>query len=281
MKEKDRKANMITAVGVLQIIGGVLLISLFGAISMFNRILAMIAGNPIPGPSVLLVLSIITGLIVIWRGYSNYKLASRFRRVQKVMGDNTSMKLSDFESKLFWNRKKLLKAIKKQTKNGFWPESFIDKSNEVFVLGDNPSVIVSDTGDLTLDQLLDTANGFVNDIKAAARAIEDKELKSQVETLSDICGQIYSFIKKNPEKAGLVRRLSNYFLPTTAALLTKYTHLQGQTVKTDSMTEAMEKIAEVTPTLVEVFKKQLDALYSEKAMDVDVEIEVLQSMAGM
>jgi len=281
MKPKDRKANMITAIGVLQIIGGILLIFLFGAIALFNRILALIAGNAAPERSVMLAISTIVGMFVIWRGYLNYKLASRFRRIQRVIGDSTSIKISELQSKLYWSRRKVLKALRKQMANGFWPDSFIDAKNDIFVLGFNPSVVISDTGDLVLNELLDTANGFIHDIKTANSKIKNSELKSHVETLTEIAKQIYEFIKKNPEKAGPMRRLSNYFLPTTAALLTKYVHLQEQTVKTDSMTEAMQKIEEVMPTLVEVFRKQLDAVYSEKAMDVDVEIEVLQSMAEM
>jgi len=281
MKDKDRKANMITATGVLQIIGGILLMFLFGSISLFNRILAFIAGETVSEPPVLLAASIIIGSLIVWRGYLNYKLASRFRRVSRAMGEESSMKLSDLEGKLFWSRRKLLKALRKQAKNGFWPESFIDKKNEVFILGYNPASVVSDTGDIVLNELLDESNGFIHDMISANRKVEDPTLKSQVKTLTDIAGQIYAYVKLNPDKAGLIRRLSNYFLPTTAALLTKYVHLQGQKIKTDSMTEAMQKIAEVMPTLVEVFKKYLDSLYSEKAMDVDVEIEVLQSMAGM
>ncbi|MCL2628183.1 MAG: 5-bromo-4-chloroindolyl phosphate hydrolysis family protein [Oscillospiraceae bacterium] len=278
---KDKKANMITAIGVLQIIGGVLLILLFGAIHLFSRILALIASNPEPGSPILLIISTIAGLLVIWRGYLNYKLASRFRRIKRAMGESISIKLSDLEGKLFWKRRKLLKALQKQLSSGLWEDAYIDKANDVFVLGYNPSVVASDTGDATLDELLGTANGFIRDMTIAGHSIEDKELKAQVETLTEIAGQIYSYIKLNPEKAGHVRRLSNYFLPTTAALLIKYTQMQSQSVKTDSMNEAMQKIAEVIPTLVDVFKKQLDAIYSEKAMDVDVEIEVLQNMVGM
>jgi len=281
MKEKDRKANMTTAVGVLQVIGGILLILLFGAITLFNRILALISGDVVTETSFLLVISTIVGLFVSWRGYLNYKLASRFRRVARAIGDNASIKISELQSKLYWSRRKIIKALRKQMANGFWPDSFIDAKNDMFVLGFNPSVVVSDTGDLVLNELLDTANGFIHDIRAANRKIENSELKSQVETLTEIAGQIYEHIKNNPEKAGPMRRLSNYFLPTTAAFLTKYVHLQDQSVKTDNMTEAMQKIEEVMPTLVEVFRKQLDAIYSEKAMDVDVEIEVLQSMVEM
>ena len=47
------------------------------------------------------------------------------------------------------------------------------------------------------------------------------------------------------------------------------------------MLEAMLKVSQVIGTIVEVFKKQLDSLYSEKAMDLAVEVEVLQSMVDM
>lgn len=287
-KAKNKKANMLTAIAATQITGGVFFAMLMGIINLITGGLAMLrniwsrtAETVSVGFPWVFVIGLIIGGIVVLRGIMNFRTASGYKKVSKAIGDNESISFINLEKRLFWSRKKLLRELGKQTKNGFWPGSYIDMTDEVFIAEYNPIVEKADSGDTVVDEQLDTIGDLIRNMASAGEQIENENLQEQVERLTTIVKQIYSHVEQHPEKAGLVRRLSNYFLPTTVGLLTKYIELQQQAVKTDNMNEAIAKIGEVMDTLEAVFTKHLDALYEEKALDVEVEVEVLQNMAEM
>lgn len=275
----NKKADKTTAVSVLKIFTGSFLIVLFGIIALIGRVWTLITdGGGISMTAVLFLISLIVGAFLIGSGYKNYKLAGRFRRVKRAMGEDTSITLSELEQRLDWNRDKLLKALRRQTARGFWPEAFLDTVGGTFVLGYDPSDFTTNSGNETLDELLGTANGHINELAAINRSLEDAELALRVDTLIDIAKQIYGYIEKNPEKSCIVRQLSNYLLPTTTKLLASYLNLQNKPVKSENMLDAMQKIKDAMSTIEAAFAKQLDSLYSEKTMDISVEIEVMEKM---
>ena len=277
MIDSNKRADRFTAAGALQMILGGVLIILFGLLS--GALALFLDGSALP--VILLLAGIGIGTLLLIAGFGNYKLASRFRRISEVMGENTKVELSAITSKLGWSRESILKYLRKQTARGLWPDSFLDESKGVFILGYSPTELKTDSGNQAVDEVLRDASGYIHEMTTINRSIDNPDLSKQVDTLIDIAKQIYSYIEKNPDKAGIVRQLSNYFLPTTVKLLTTYLELQNKTVKSDNMLEAMLKVSQVIGTIVEVFKKQLDSLYSEKAMDLAVEVEVLQSMVDM
>ena len=281
MSDINKKADKTTAVGVLQIFAGGFLIILFGIIALISGVWSFFVDGASSLPMLLFLISIIVGGLVIRKGYVNYKLASRFRRVYRAMDEETNITLSELEKKLGWDRKKLEKALRRQTAQGFWEDAFLDTNNGIFALGYNPAYLKTDSGDQALDELLGAANDHINELSTISRSVENTDLKAQVDTLADISKQIYDYVGKNPEKSSVVRQLSNYLLPTTVSLLTTYLKLQNQAVKSENMLESMQKITDMMDTIIPAFKKQLSNLYSEKTMDVDVEIEVMQNMLGL
>jgi len=278
MSDMNKKADKTTAIGVLLLFAGGFLVILFGIIALIGRIWFLFSDASSSIPAFLFLLSIIVGGFLIWKGYGSYKMASRYRRICRIMGDDAAIDLSALAQKLGWTRAKLIKALHRQTSHGFWPNSFLDTSSGVFVLGYNPAHLKSDSGNKALDELLGTANTYIHEMATISRSIDDPDLKASVDTLTDIAKQIYTYIGENPEKSSLVRQMSNYFLPTTVNLLADYSELQKQTVKSENMLTSMQKITEMMSRIEPAFRKQLDDLYSKKSMDVSVEIEVMQNM---
>ena len=281
MPDTNKKADKTTAISVIQMFAGVFLIILFGIFALIGMVRSLIADVSSSLPTLLFLLNVIVGVFFIWKGYLNYKLASRFRRISRAMGDNTDMELSELAQKLGWKHDKLLRALRQQRAHGFWPDSYLDTDNGTFVLGYTPAYLKTDSGNQVLDELLGAANKNIHEMATVNRSIEDQDLKARAEALIDIAKQIYSYIEKYPDKSSQVRQLSSYFLPTTANLLKDYLELQNQPVKSESMLTSMEKIKDMMGRIEAAFNKELNDLYSGKAMDVAVEIEVMDNMLDM
>jgi len=229
----------------------------------------------------LFLISLIVGVILICKGYGKYKLASRFRRLSRAIGEDKKIEISTLEQKLGWSNEHLLRYIQKQTNHGFWPETFLDTKNGLFILDYSPTNLKTDSGNQTQDELLGSANDSIHEMEAVTRSIEDTDLKAQVDTLTAIAKQVYNQIEQFPDKASQVRQLSNYLLPTMVKLLKEYVEMQNQSVKSDSMLETMNEIKDMTFSVEDPFKKQLDALYSDNSLDVSVEIEVMKKILEM
>ena len=278
MTDINKKADRATAVGVLQILAGSLLILVFWIISFVSSFwILLIQGIP-PTSAFITFIGIVIGVILVIRGFRNYKLASRFRRVYRAIGDKTNIELSVLATKLNWSKEKLLKALNNQIAQGYWQDSFLDSTNGVFILGYAPTHLKTDSGVEAVDKMLDNANGNIHEMATINRSITNDNLKEHVERLIDIATQIYSYVEKNPEKTGQIRKFNNYFLPTTVNLLDEYLDLQNQAVKTENMQESMKKIEDTMTTIEAAFKKQLDSLYDDRNMDVSVEIDVMTKM---
>jgi len=278
MTDVNVKADKKTAIGVIQILIGSILFFIFLIIALLNRVWASITGDTISTSAAIIFICIIISGFIIWKGFRNYKLASRYRRIFKAIGNDTSIKLSALEQKLGWDKNKIKKAIKQQISLGYWVNPYIDDVNEIFILRYNPVQLKTDSENKAINDILNKANNYIYDMSSRSRAITDEDLCNQVNILIDIANQVYDFVEKEHEKARLVRQFTNYFLPTTVELLTSYLEIQNQTVKTDSMIESMEKIKDMMKIIETAFKKQLDTVYSDKALDVSIEIDVMKGI---
>jgi len=270
----DKKADQTTAISVLQYITGALIFIICMILSMVTSLLMQDSIVP----TVLMVSGIAIGTLLTCRGVVNYKRASRYRRIRKAMDGAKSIEVAELQRKLGWPKDKIISAIQNQTAYGYWPDSHLDREKGMFILGYSPSHIAAETGNTVVDELLKEANSHLHDMATAARTIEDEQLKVQTERLVDIAKQIYKAIEQNPDKQTKVRQLTNYFLPTTAKLLTDYVDLQNQPAKSENMEQSMQKIKESMSAIEETFKKQQEAIYNDRAMDISVEIDVLKKM---
>lgn len=135
-----------------------------------------------------------------------------------------------------------------------------------------------DTGNEELDEVLTAAMGYMTQLTALDVAITNPKIDGPVQELVHICKQIFDYIKKTPGKVRQIRQFMNYYLPTTISLLQNYDELSREPVKGQNIQEAMTKIEGTMESILTAFQKQLDNLYQDRALDISVDIEVMQSM---
>ena len=278
MKKVNAKVDKATAVGVLQVFigGAVVIISVI--VALVGMAWTFIFDGAASTVGIVTLVCTILGIALIVRGVTNYKLASRFRKIRKLVGESESIKLSALERELGMSRDKLVNILHRQISRGYWPDTYLDEKNGVLVQGYDPTHLKSESSNQAVNELINKANDHIHVMITINRSITDEELNTQVDTLVSISKQIYSYVDKNPEKANQVRQLSNYFLPTSVELLTTYLELQEQDVKSESMSASMKEIKDMMSTVEAAFRKQLDAIYGDKVMDASVEIEVMKGI---
>ena len=277
-KTSSSKAGKTNTAGILQIVAGSVLFSLFGIVALVSKVWSVIVSTSGNLPTILFRIGVVLGVVFVWMGVVNLKIAGAFRKISRIMGTDTDIKLSVLGQQLGWKPDKLVKTLRKQITKGFWTDAYLDTDNGIFMLGYAPSMLKADSGNTVQEELFKSANGFMHELTTINLGISDPALKTQVAGLVDIAGQIYAFVKKSPDKARQIRQFSNYYLPMTVKLLKSYQELQAESIKSDNIQESVQKIADSMATIENVFKKQLNDLYQDKALDISVEIEVLQNM---
>ena len=275
------KADIATIAGVFQIITGSLLFIGFGIGALLSKILSVFAGIPASVPLILFLISITGGVLFCWRGIGNIIIVSRFRKISGILGKDNNIQLSVLEQKLGWNRDMLSKTLRRQMAGGFWKDAHLDTASGVFMMGYNPEYLQSTaSGNKAVDEIIKTANDFIHEMVTINLTISDPALKANIEKLIDIARQIFTFVQKNPEKTRQIRQFSNYYLPMTVNLLKNYQELQGASIKGENIQESIQKISDSMATIETVFRNQLNDLYEDKALDISVDIEVLQNMSS-
>ena len=277
MPYPTNKAENATIFGVSQIIVGGAILFIFGAGALVSRVFSWFTNRPGTLSLALFLIGVVGGACFLWRGIDNLTIAAGFRKVKGALGNSKYIQLSTLEQKLGWDRRKLTQSLQQQMERRFWPEAFLDLENGAFM----PEVaaapyIHADTGDNHADGMLVKANGHIHDLMALSFSIQDTQVKNQIEQLLVITKQIYGYVRSNPEKARQISRFSDYHLPTAVSLLQDFQGLESQAVHGSNIQASMQKIRESMPSFENAFRQQLDGLYQDKAMNIAVEVKVLQ-----
>lgn len=136
----------------------------------------------------------------------------------------------------------------------------------------------SQTGNPEVDKIIDEGREYLKKLRAADDAIPDEALSECITRMERASSDIFRYIGEHPEKAPQIRKFMNYYLPTTLKLLNSYQRLSSQSVKGENITSTMFNIAGMMHTVADAFEKQLDALFSEEAMDISADITVFETL---
>ena len=108
--------------------------------------------------------------------------------------------------------------------------------------------------------------------------IPDERMSAQIDLIERLTTQIFDCVKEHPEKLKQIRQFLNYYLPTTIKLMEQYVTLQNQSVKTENITEGMQKIEDLLDKVIVAFQRQLDALFESDVVDITADIRVMEQM---
>ena len=118
----------------------------------------------------------------------------------------------------------------------------------------------------------------IADIRRLNDEIPDERISAQIDLIERLTAQIFDCVRKNPKKLSQIRQFLNYYLPTTIKLMEQYVTLQNQSLKTENITEGMQKIEDLLDKVIIAFQRQLDALFEADVVDISADIRVMEQM---
>jgi hypothetical protein len=70
----------------------------------------------------------------------------------------------------------------------------------------------------------------------------------------------------------------NYYLPTTIKLLNAYDRMDSQGIEGENIDKSLKSISEMLDAAISAYKKQLDSLFANQALDIETDIAVMNAM---
>ena len=119
---------------------------------------------------------------------------------------------------------------------------------------------------------------YLQKIRKANEQLPGEVISMKLFELENVIRRILEEVKKQPESASDIRKLMNYYLPTTWKLLEAYMEVEEQPVKTEQMLSTQLEIEKTVDTINDACRKMLDQLFMKQAWDISTDISVLNSM---
>ncbi len=127
--------------------------------------------------------------------------------------------------------------------------------------------------------LVAEGQSYIVQIRAINDRIPDtEEMSDKLYQLEDIMRRIFAQVKKDPSKAKDLRKLMNYYLPTTTRLLGAYADLNEQPEAGENIRETKRQIEDSMDIINEAFGKLLDDMFQEQAWDLSSDLNVMKTM---
>ena len=108
--------------------------------------------------------------------------------------------------------------------------------------------------------------------------IPDLQVKRKVREIMEISDKIVADAIDDPSDVPQIKKFLDYYLPTTIKLLNAYERMGAQGIEGENITGTMRSINEMLDTAIEAYKKLLDNLFANQAMDIETDISVMNTL---
>ena len=134
------------------------------------------------------------------------------------------------------------------------------------------------TGYESADELLKAGDAHLRTVRELSAKIDNTDVRTKVDRLGGTCQRIFDYVRQNPKSADELRKFMNYYLPTLEKLVKTYELMEEQGVEGENITASKARISQMLDTMDAAFRKQLDALFGDTALDIDTDITVMEGM---
>lgn len=109
-------------------------------------------------------------------------------------------------------------------------------------------------------------------------AIRDTEIRRRINEIMSITDRIVRDAIDDPGDVPQIRKFLDYYMPTTLKLLNAYDRMDAMEVEGENISGSKKRITEMLDTSIEAYKKHLDSLFANQAMDIDAEIRAMEGI---
>ena len=252
----------------------------------------------------------VAGLALGSLGIGRFAKIKRFKKYLKAIGKKEYCNISVLAGSVGKTDRQVLKDVKYMIANRWFPQGHMDKSGTCLMLTDrmygqymaleekkhkeiettektpekNPQEKEKEKGkDLKklpeeVRKVVEKGEFYLKRIRACNDEIQGEEISAKINRIEILVDKIFDRIEQKPKNIPDIRKMMEYYLPTTVKLLETYAEFDAQPAGGENIKTAKKEIEETLDTLNVAFEKLLDSLFQDTAWDVSSDISVLNTM---
>ena len=129
-----------------------------------------------------------------------------------------------------------------------------------------------------IDPILEEGARALGEMARIYSSVQDKEVRRKINELMRITDKITQDAIADPSDIPQIKKFMNYYLPTTIKLLNAYDRMSAQGIEGENLDRSMNNINEMLDQAIVAYKKRLDSLFENQALDIETDIEVMNRM---
>lgn len=300
-------------VGILLSIVGYVIAVPFLLTALMGMFMGIFAGDP----EAATVMGVSLAFVVVFGGLGilGTKILSRVRRFRmyvRILGGREYCDIKELQTQTGKQKKNVVRDLEQMIQKGWFKEGHMDSKKTCLMVSDQSyhqytdlmSRVESEEREkkqkakeaeklrkeqetaaqgnpnlpLEVRETIRAGEEYIRKIRECNDAIPGEEISAKISRIELLVDRIFDRVEQNPDSVSDLRRMMEYYLPTTVKLLEAYEDLDGQPVQGANIISSKQEIEKTLDTLNVAFEKLLDSLFQDTAWDVSSDISVLHTM---
>ena len=282
---------------------------IFGAIGagltsfplLVGGLFAMLEFSWPTGIYIFLLLLLSACLLLIRKGLMERSRLSRMKRYVSLCDDNMYVNIKYLAQKTGKSISYVLKDVKKMLQLGFFPEGHLDIKESCLMLDEatyqeylrieqerktlaedeakKEAELANQTPEQQeLSAMISEGQDYIAKLHHLNDLIEGELISEKLYRMENLLIEIFKRVKESPEQMPKMRKLMNYYLPTTIKLLEAYHEFDHISSPGQDIISAKAEIEKTIDIINDAFVELLNKLFQTDAYDVTTDAQVLQTM---
>ena len=233
-------------------------------------------------------------------GINRIRYIGRFHKYQAQLRGVDYASIADMAEFFAIPQQKLLKDLKRMTSDGLFKGCYFDEQQTCFILSkevydqylamkDNlkaqqaeaerrRKIAEENPEAAALEEMRSTGESYIRRIRELNDALPAQDISEKLDTLEQICSQIFQYVEKHPEKLSQIRRFMSYYLPTTLKLTESYRDLELRQISSQEAETVKGEILSTLDNINLAFQNLYKNLMQKDLMGLSADISALETM---
>lgn len=141
-----------------------------------------------------------------------------------------------------------------------------------------PSTVEKKSYGPEIDPIIEEGNRALSEMGRLYMSIKEHDVRQKINELMRITDKIVQDAIDDPADIPQIKKFMSYYLPTTIKLLNSYDRMSAQGIEGENLDKSMKSINEMLDSVIVAYKKRLDSLFENQALDIETDIDVMNKM---
>jgi hypothetical protein len=132
-----------------------------------------------------------------------------------------------------------------------------------------------------IDGIIKAGKKLTTEMRNAINRLGQTDIRAAVNDLCNIADSIFSMLNDDPRDLRIVKQFVTYYLEPTHKIILKYAELATARPMPADAVATLQRTEQSLASIRRTFLEQKDKMLANDAMDLDTEIKVFESTAGI